>query len=171
MKNKLVFVDAETDGLYGGFLTVALMATDFSGQEIERAYYGIRNDKINITDSWTTEYVLSILGEYQSCEDERELLEKVWTFWVKYADDAYAIADVAFPVESRLWAKCVSVDEQKRKRMAPYPLLDLSSLLLARGYDPLVERKSILQKIPKGIMHNAMYDVEVSVMIWRERIM
>lgn len=36
MQTKFLFIDAETDGLYGSFLTVGLVVTDDAGNMIEK---------------------------------------------------------------------------------------------------------------------------------------
>ncbi len=41
MQTKFLFIDADTDGLYGSFLTVELVVTDDAGNMIEKAYYGV----------------------------------------------------------------------------------------------------------------------------------
>ena len=84
MQTKFLFIDAETDGLYGSFLTVGLVVTDDAGNMIEKAYYGIKKENMMISDVWTRENVFPVLGDYEACEDEAELLEKVWAFWMKY---------------------------------------------------------------------------------------
>ena len=38
MKTKFLFIDAETDGLYGSFLTVGVVVTDALGNIIQKAY-------------------------------------------------------------------------------------------------------------------------------------
>lgn len=38
MKKELFFVDAEMDGLYGTFLSIAVIVTDYEGNELERHY-------------------------------------------------------------------------------------------------------------------------------------
>ena len=123
MQTKFLFIDAETDGLYGSFLTVGLVVTDDAGNMIEKAYYGIKKENMMISDGWTRENVFPVLGDYEACEDEAELLEKVWAFWMKYREDAYAAADVMYPVESRLFMKCVMnnaelLDEDEKRMMA-----------------------------------------------------
>lgn len=166
MKRKLVFVDAETDGLYGGFLTVAMVAVDENGVELEHAYYGLDRKHMVIQEEWVREHVLPVLGDYEECGSEEELLEKSWSFWMKYASDAYAIADVCYPVECRLFSACVERDREKRCWQAPFPLLDLSSLFYARGVDPLTERRQ-LAKV-SGEEHNALTDVRMSIQIWKK---
>ena len=167
-RNYYVFIDAETDGLYGNFLTVAILVLDENMQEKERKYAGIKKENLVVTDLWTKENVLPVLAGYEECETEKELLEKIWGIWIKYAKDAYAIADVCYPVECRLFEKCVKLNEHERKFQAPYPLIDLSSLLLAKGIDPLKERKEMVDYLLDGEQHNAMYDVETMVEIWKK---
>ena len=168
MEKNLVFVDAETDGLYGGFLTVAMIATDRDGQDLERTYLGIRKENMKITSSWVEENVLPRLGEYEVCEDEKELLERTWEFWLRYADTSYAVCDVGYPVEARLFRKCVELNPEANTFLAPFPLLDISSLLLAKGYDPLMSRAEFLGEQADSRQHNALYDAEVSVRVWKK---
>lgn len=52
MQTKFLFIDAETDGLYGSFLTVGLVVTDDAGNMIEKAYYGIIKENMMISDVW-----------------------------------------------------------------------------------------------------------------------
>ena len=149
MQTKFLFIDAETDGLYGSFLTVGLVVTDDAGNMIEKAYYGIIKENMMISDVWTRENVFPVLGDYEACEDEAELLEKVWAFWMKYREDAYAA---------------------ERKYLGPFPMLDLSSLLMAAGYDPLIDRAELLDEDEKQMManktHNALNDAEMTAAIW-----
>ena len=168
MKDKLVFVDAETDGLYGGFLTVALIATDWKASEIERAYYGIKKENMVVKDAWVKENVLPKMGIYEECVDETELFAKVWDFWLKYQKEAYAICDVGYPVEMRLFEKCVLLNEEERKWEAPFPMLDLSSILIAKGYAPLIDKEKMLEDFMEEREHCALYDVESTMAVWRK---
>lgn len=168
MNNKLVFVDAESDGLYGELLTVALIATDMDGEVIEKAYYGICRENMKVTDPWVIENVLPKLGDYEACETEDELLEKVWAFWLRYQEEAHAICDVGYPVEMRLFQACVQRVSGADPMKAPYPLLDISSLLIANGLDPLLERKELITESESELKHNALADAEVSVLVWKK---
>ena len=168
MKKKLVFFDAETDGLYGDFISVGMLAVDENGEEIEREYCGIKKENLQLKDEWTIANVLPRIGEYCDCENESELLDRVWAFWMKYREDAYAIADVPYPVECRLFQKCVEKDLKERAMSAPYPLLDLSSILLAAGVDPLASRIDLMPENTAGNVHNAIFDVEMSKEIFMQ---
>lgn len=165
MKDKLVFVDAETDGLYGMFLSVAMVVTDSTGKEIlDNLYIGLKDAENLAKDPWVRENVIGKMGKYESCEDETELLEKVWDFWMKYAKDSYAVADVQYPVESRLFQECVERDPKERQWNAPFPLLDLSTVLYWEGYDPLINRLELLND--KTEVHNALNDAKMTASVW-----
>lgn len=168
-KDKILFVDAESDGLYGTFISVAMKVIHVrTGEEVDYAYCGINKDKLDIKEPWVKENVLPFLGEYVSYDTERQLLEAVWSFWMKYVEEAAVVADVAFPVEYRLFAKCVEINKIERMYRAPFPLLDLSSMLYAIGIDPDADRLMLLDEKPEGIRHNAMFDVDVSILIWKK---
>lgn len=167
MKKNLFFVDAETDGVYGTFLSIAVIVIDYEGNELDRHYWGINQKNLVVHSEWVRRNVIPIMGEYEVCQDEDEILDKFWKVWEKHRQDAYAIADVCYPVESALFQKCVLKDEKKRGMEAPFPLLDLSSILLAKGIDPLIDRMKLVETKGKQ-MHNALTDVEISISIWRK---
>ena len=167
MKDKLVFVDAETDGLYGMFLSVAMVVTDSKGKEIlDSLYIGLRNVEKLATEPWVRENVFGKMGNYESCDDETELLERAWSFWMKYAETSYAVADVQYPVEARLFRKCVEKKPKERQWNAPFPLLDLSTVLFWEGYDPLINRLELQKEIDKTEVHNALIDAKVTASVW-----
>lgn len=168
MKTKLFFIDAETDGLYGDFISVAGMITDTAGIELERFYYGVKKENLHVQEPWVIENVLPRMGTYTEVEDEAELLETVWSKWQQYKEDAYAVGDVIYPVEARLFQKCVSMDMEHRRFEAPFPFLDLSSLLYANGIDPLTDRNILSGLCANEKQHNCMYDVEMAVEIYKK---
>ncbi len=167
----LFFIDAETDGLYGPLISVGVVVTDHLCREIERAYYGIDKEKLEVHDPWVKENVLPILGDYVNVSDEKELLAKVWELWDKYRENAYAVADVGYPVEMGLFSKAVKADPDDRKFKGPFPLLDISSILLTKGIDPLTDRKSLIKITSEDKQHNALFDVEMSIELWKKYIL
>lgn len=170
MINKnLFFIDAESDGLYGKFLSVAVIIVNNEMEEIERHYWGISKENLNIKSKWVQDNVLPIMGDYEKCRSETELLENVWHMWEIYKDNAYVVADVIYPVETRLFEKCIQLSAKEREYQGPFPLIDLSSALLAKGIDPLKKRDELVER--KGrTQHNALNDVEMSIEIWRRYI-
>lgn len=168
VNKNIIFIDAETDGLYGKFISVAMLVADSVGNETDRLYVGIRKELLNAQNDWVKENVIPILGNYAEYDTESELLEAVWSFWIKHRDNSYCIADVTYPVECHLFEKCVSVDIENRNQLAPFPLMDLSSMLYAKGINPLTDRLELSKSYKT--MHNAMNDIEMSLEIWKKYI-
>lgn len=169
IKKNLLFIDAEAYGLYGDFISVAMKLIDTStGEELDKAYFGIAKEKLCIKEEWVKDNVEKYLGDYSEQKSENDLIESVWSFWDKYKSTSYVITDVGFPVESRLFIKCVENDKNNRLFEAPFPLLDLSSMLLSIGIEPLVDRESLIKEKINGNKHNAMYDVDVMIAVWKQ---
>jgi hypothetical protein len=168
-KDRLFFVDAETDGLNGNYISIAIIVTDLDCIEQERYYYGIDKNRLCVSDEWTKKNVIPIMGSYAEKADEQELLESFWSVWMKYRDRAYAIGDVIYPVEARLFQRCVYKDVNDRGYYGPFPFIDLSSILFAHNIDPLSEREQLTSKEFKNesIQHNALYDVEMTIDIYK----
>ena len=54
------FVDAETDGLYGGFLSIAVLVTDHYGEEADHFYAAVEAPQVR--SAWVREHVLPRLA-------------------------------------------------------------------------------------------------------------
>lgn len=167
MKKRIFFVDAECDGLYGKFLSVAALVTDKNGTEADSFYGAVRVTDKNIASDWVKENVYPSLSNAQTFFDsEKELLEAFWEFWLRHREEADCVSYVPYPVESRLFITCVSENTEKRQLLAPFPLYDLATLLETKGYsfDSDVSNLSGL-----GLKsHDAMNDVRMTAEVWRK---
>ena len=76
------------------------------------------------------------------------------------------VADCAWPVEAKFLLQCVADDPLGREWGGPYPLHELATLLLAKGYDPVGDygRKSELE-LPK---HDPLADAMQSARVLHE---
>ena len=167
MKNQLFFVDAETDGLYGKFLSVAALVTDVTGVQIDSFYAAVNVEYEDIASAWVKENVFeSLCNAYKFFDDEKSLLEDFWAFWMKHREKSECVAYVQYPVESRLFSTCVMQNISEREFLAPFPLYDLSTLLVASGYDFDCDMQSL-----SGldiVIHDAMNDVKMMSEVWRK---
>lgn len=169
IKNKKIFfIDAETDGLYGEFISIGAVVTDKEGNELDQFYMADREMISKKTlQTWVLEHVIPYIGSCRLIRGQKLLLEEFWKFWLKYQKDVYCVADVPYPVEYRLFQKCVEVNVKEREFLAPYPLLDISSIMLARELDPLYERTELVEN--KGaVVHNALFDAKMSAELWQK---
>lgn len=166
-----LFVDAETNGLYGTFLSVAMILTDSEGNKLESCYVGRKEPEKLVTNSWVRENVLPYMGTYEEYDNEESLLERAWSFWKKHAENTYVITDIMHPIESRLFSLCVISDKASREFQGPFPMLDLSSMLYAIGIDPLKAREELAEPEEKGRIHNALYDAAMTLAVWKKYIL
>jgi hypothetical protein len=166
---KRFFVDAETDGLYGPFLSVAAMVTDEKGVELDRFYASVKVLPEQIETEWVKENVYPYLGN-ADCrfENESEMLEAFWMFWMKHREDSICISYVQHPVESRLFTRCVMTAVEERMFLGPFPLYDLSTLLIARGLSFNEDMQTLSGMHLKE--HDAMNDVKMMAMVWNSLI-
>ncbi|MBR5597144.1 MAG: hypothetical protein IKW30_07035 [Lachnospiraceae bacterium] len=160
---KLMFVDAETDGLYGQVLSIGAVVVEENGRECSSFYQKQKIDPDAIQEEWVKENVIPLLGDCVECETEEELLEAFWAFYMEN-HQCDVIADVPYPVEASLFYKCVLRDEKNRRFLAPFPLLDLSSMLYAKGMDPLISRQELMGKHVQ--QHNGLVDARMSAEIY-----
>lgn len=159
------FVDAETDGLYGAFLSAAVLVVNEQGEELDRFYGAVDAENADIRSEWVKENVVPYLRQAERVyPDENALLTAFWDFWMRWRENVLCIADVGVPVEARLFTRCVAMDAEAREFLGPYPLLDLSTALYAKGLDPLAERRTLSGlELPQ---HDPMNDVRMASAIW-----
>lgn len=166
-----LFVDAETDGLYGTFLSVASIVLDDEGNETDSFYGTLKDPERSISSEWVRENVLPYLkdpvrsdADYYETDDE--MIEAFYSFYLRYKDFD-AVADVPHPVESRLFARAINHDLKSREFMSPFPLLDLSSMLYINGFEPIIDRRKLVDGTDLRI-HNAFDDVRMIIRVWKK---
>ena len=163
---KNFYVDAESDGLYGKFLSVAVLVTDENGVTADRFYAAVITKEEDIATPWVRENVFPYLKNADTFySNESELLDAFWNFWLKHKDDSICISYVGYPVESRLFMTCVMKNMTERAFLGPFPLYDLSTLLVAKGYDFNIDLSEI--STLKLIPHDAMNDVKMIADVWK----
>ncbi len=167
MKNHFFFTDAETDGLYGRFLSVAALVTDKNGREIERFYGAVKTDIEDVQSEWVRKNVYPYLKNASVIfDDEYALSEAFWSFWMKYRETADCVAYVPYPVESRLFSLCVLQNIDERQFLGPFPMYDLATLLESKGnnFDCDMKAMSGLELC----CHDAMDDVLMMAEVWHK---
>lgn len=102
-----------------------------------------------------------------NCSTPRDVRTQFWAHWELWREQgARLLADCAWPVEARFLAQCVD-DDSARTLGGPYPLLDLSSILLAYGMDPTTVFYREPDELPP---HNPLNDARQSARLLLEHI-
>lgn len=129
--------DVESIGLHGEGFAVGWVVVQQDGVELDwgrlacdpNAAAGAHEGRV-----WIANNVPTILPTHNTPRAIRETFWGWWQAWKKRG--AILAADVAWPVEARFLAACVDDDPETRSGQGPYPLVDISSVRLAAGFDP-----------------------------------
>ena len=91
------------------------------------------------------------------CESPKKMREGFWDCWSYWkAQGAWLAADCPWPVEANFLRDCIHDDPIKREWQGPYPLIDVGSVRLAVGLDPLAtEERITVDELP---VHNPLAD-------------
>ena len=166
MTDHIVSIDAETNGLAGQAFAVAMTLSDPSG-ELDRVVYRCPID--GPVDEWVAKNVLPAIEDLEiNCNDYAGMLYNLREQYFPWAEEgAPLIAHVAWPVEARLLLDMFPGEDIWH---GPFPLIDVSSVLLAKGFDPLtvdgyLEAHSIDK--PEGSPHHPLYDARAAERCYR----
>lgn len=110
---------------------------------------------------WINENVIPNLPEV-NCESLAELRDWFWEIWIKWkSEGAYMVSDCAWPVETNFLSDCVK-NSNDRNWTGPYPLIDVSSILLSIGKDPVGNYGRKDNELPE---HNPLNDARQSARV------
>jgi hypothetical protein len=160
--DRVISIDVECNGLAGRAFAVALTVSDRTGER-ESVVLRCPMGEASV-DPWVAEHVLPAIADLpENLPAYPYLLSEVWSTIDRWGGRAVPlIAHVAWPVEARL---LLDVYTGQRVWEGPYPLIDVASVLLAKGHDPLtVDGYLALHGIPKppGSPHHPLYDARAA---------
>jgi hypothetical protein len=130
--------DVESIGLHGEGFAVAFVVVTPDGDEVARetlACAPSRAEGSSPDRDWVAANVPAIEPTQAS---PFWLRDNFWQHWLKWSKlGAVMAADVAWPVEAHFLNACVNHDRKMFARKGPYPLIDIASVRLGAGLDPL----------------------------------
>jgi DNA polymerase III alpha subunit (gram-positive type) len=164
---KIFSFDAETNGLWGKAFAIAAIVYE-NDKEIARFVERCPiESKIN---PWVKNNVIPKIKDIPIDHDSySSLLASFSLFYLKYKKDASIIVHMGVPVESRIISDMVDLS-LIGENDGPYPLIDLSGMLLQVGEDPTsVDSYAKKYKIEVGEenTHNPLYDAEVTAKVFK----
>lgn len=164
MKQQLYLVfDVESIGLHGEGFAVGWVVINQEGFEMESSYSACPRlaAKGSIDDrKWVDSNIPEISP---NCTIPEMVRADFWEVWLKWkSKGAILAADCAWPVEARFLIYCVNDSPEERNWQGPYPLIDIGSVLLASGSDPLQKFDRLPSELPE---HNPLCDARQSARI------
>ncbi|WP_033338891.1 hypothetical protein [Catenuloplanes japonicus] len=161
--DRLISIDAETNGLAGRAFAVAMTLSDPSGELdtfVRRCGIGEA-----VTNAWVADNVLPVITDIPvNCPGGYpQMLAQIGMQIEKWGGREIPLAaHVAWPVEARL---LLDVYSHERVWEGPYPLYDVSSVLLAKGEPPLSVDDYLTRHglpLPDGSPHHPLYDARAA---------
>ena len=165
-------IDVESMGLYGEGFQVGYTLVNRERERLEEGLIFTEMEYaqgLNRDFTWVSENVKSKICADESTIDIYKLssISKVrdlfWEKWLKFKKHgAYIAADCIFPVESNFLISCVNQNTYQRAWDAPYPFIEISTLILACGQEPTATYDRLEDEKPQ---HNALADARQSARI------
>lgn len=170
--------DVETYGLFGEAFSVGYVLThsvtgSVVGRELMHGIHSCElsdtdNDKhdhnLEATEEWLEKNVLKNIPS-PDCFTTFGIQQAFYNAWCtaksfaeKQGETLYLVADVAWPCEARFLLQV----RHNFPDFIAYPLLDVSSILLARGFDPVATYPRKQSELPA---HNPLNDARQSARI------
>lgn len=171
--------DVESIGLHGEGFAWGFVVVDRSGKELDARSFvsDPHNSEGSVSGrQWVKANVpMPIYSRGHAARDARELF---WGWWEKWKGQGAALAaDCPWPVEARFLAACVddarpkyrgpAPDDGPRGFGGPYPLIDVASVRLAAGFDPLATVDRLPDELP---VHDPLADARQSARLLIEAL-
>jgi len=162
---KIFSFDVESIGLHGEGFAVGYVLID-DGVEQYAGYVAvdpaIARGPVE-SRQWVAENVPHIVPSHDSLVQMRN------AFWdhlqAAKAEGAIILSDCGWPVEANFLSACVADQPETRTWQGPYPLVDVSALVVATGGDPTATRERFPSELPA---HHPVSDARQSARIWMQ---
>lgn len=168
MRTFFVF-DIESIGLHGQGYAAGFVVISEDGTEVDSgrfacdpercgSFWGDEDDRI-----WVKANIPPIAITHKNANEVRQELWKKWREWADKG--AIMAADCPWPVEARFLI--LSIENNGCKWDGPYPFIDIASVVLAKGGDPLATFDRLPSEMPK---HDPLADARQSARILLEHL-
>ena len=159
--------DVESIGLHGEGFAVGYVVIH-GDAEIEAGLFACPSSKAQGAASDRLWVSVNIPHIQPNCPDPFTVREKFWRRWQELkAKGAMLAADCGWPVEARFLIACVDAIPSARKCGGPYPFVEISSVILASGHDPLEPHERLATETPA---HDPVADARQSARLLMEAL-
>ena len=161
-----MIIDVESIGLHGeGFAVGFVVINSDDGEVIEEGLYCC-----DPKEAWghyneaNSEWVEKNIPKMEfNCKNPEEVRDKFWNKWIEWKEKNTAlVGECIWPVEANFISACIGDNEEDREWKGPYPLYDISAMLLMIGIDPLETLPRKENELPE---HDPLNDARQSMRI------
>jgi hypothetical protein len=163
--------DCESVGLHGETFAVGWVVVNPAGEEQDHGQLAC--DPINASGSkegreWVAANVPVSIYRYSGNSGPMWIRDEFWHAWTTWKERGAVLgADCPWPVEARFLIHCVQQDPDVREWGGPYPLIDVASVQLAAGFDPLATVDRLPDELP---VHDPLADARQSARLLVEAL-
>lgn len=163
-QTKLLSFDLETNGLHGEAFAIGAVLVNAKGEILEK--FTARCPINGETDEWVQANVLPAIANMPITHDNAtNLRSDFWRWYLQTEPKSdYVLVSNGYPVEYRFLIQCQEDDLDNRYWDHPFPILDLTSILLATGHDPSAKSQLISGIVREGNFsrHNPLDDATIA---------
>lgn len=165
-KTKLLSFDLESNGLHGEVFAVGAILMDAEGKVY--AQFEGRTKIVGQVDAWVEKNVLPAINDMPVTHTTyKDLREDFWKWYLKTEPECdYVLVSNGYPVEYRFLLKCQEENLTERYWQHPFPILDLTSLLLLVG-DNQVNKDNLVEEIIRSgnfSKHHPLHDAKIAAL-------
>ncbi len=152
--------DLETNGLHGKAFAVGAIVMDAGGTVLDE--FSARARLTEKADDWVKNNVLPAIAEMPITHDNyEELREAFWAWYLQAKPKAdYVLVNNGYPVEYRFLLDCQEANLDDRYWQHPFPILELSSLLLIADQISGATKRQLKKSLIDSSTHNTHHPLD-----------
>ncbi len=166
--SKILCFDLETNGLHGQAFAIGAVVMSADGKIHDEFTARCKvNDEM---DEWVKGNVLpSITDMAITHGDYVSMREAFWRWYTKTEPNVdYVLVSNGYPVEYRFLLDCQEADLDERYWQHPFPVIDLSSVLLTSGHLVESNKRKLVAEVSAGQNfkpHNPLHDAKMTALV------
>lgn len=149
-KTTLLSFDIESNGLHGQAFAIGAVVVDIKGKVLDQ--FTGRTKIVGQVDPWVEKNVVPVIGDMSITQrTSKDLREDFWRWFQRALEMAdYVVVSNGYPVEYRFLLECQEQNLTERYWQHPFPILDLTSLMLRIEPDGSRRKERILSIMEQG---------------------
>lgn len=166
-QTRILCFDLESNGLHGQAFAIGALMIDMQGKVTDEFTARIKID--GEIDEWVKNNVLPAISAMPiTHKTYQEMCDDFWQWFVRAHEKSdYVLVSNGYPVEYRFLLDCQDADIEARYWQHPFPLIDLSSLLLGLGQLGEGSKKDLAAKATKNealTPHHPLHDAKATAL-------
>lgn len=146
-ETKILSFDLEANNLHGEPFAIGAVVIDGHGK-VHDTFTG-RCPIDGEVDPWVKINVIPVIKEMTETHGNYADMREAFWRWFMAAQEAsdYVLVSNGYPVEYRFLIECQEANLDERYWQHPFPILDLTSILVAKGHESGLQKNHVRKKI------------------------